>query len=261
MRDRLLTIHFLQRFLENDLVSPDADRHGTAAMVLGALISMGLFLGIAMSIKFLQMPLQSPGRTAVLALGDRFLLTAISMVVTALAAVAAWDALSLDARDTAILGPLPIARGTIVKAKLRAVAIFAATFAVAIGAMPCVVQPMLMVARLRIGLLAALGLVVVQLAVTLSAAFFAFAFVVALREVLRALLGVRFTRVSAPLQAALIVLLVAGFLLLPAIVLSAARAGGRTIGLLPPAWFVGVHEVVAGDVVFGLPRQPLPPSI
>jgi hypothetical protein len=261
MRDRLLTIHFLERFLENDLVSPDADRHGTAAMVLGSLLAVGLFLGFGMSIKYLQMPLQSPARTAVLALGDRFALAAISMVVTALAAVAAWDALSLDARDTAILGPLPIARGAIVRAKLRAVAIFAATFALAIGALSGVVQPMLMAGRLPIGLIAALTLVVIQEAVTLAAALFAFASVVALREVLRALLGTRFARVSAGLQAVLIVLLVAGFLLLPAILSSAARDGGRTVRLLPPAWFVGVQEAVAGDLVFGLPRPPLPASI
>jgi len=261
MTDRLLAAHFLERFVENDLVSPDADRHGTAAMVLGVLVSIGLFLAIGMSLKYLQMPLQSPGRTALLAIGDRFVLSAVSMVVTALAAVAAWDALSLDPRDTAILGTLPIARSAIVRAKLRAVAICGATFAVAIGALPSLVQPMLMVARLPIGLLAALSLVLVQLLATLSAGLFAFASIVAAREVLRALLGWRFTRVSAALQATLIVVLVAGFLLLPAIASSAARQGGLALTLLPPAWFTGMEEAVAGRIVSELPRQPLPPRI
>ena len=34
-RERLLTQHFLQRFLENDLLSPDADHHDAIAMVCG----------------------------------------------------------------------------------------------------------------------------------------------------------------------------------------------------------------------------------
>ena len=112
MRERLLTQHFLQRFLENDLLSPDADRHDAIAMVCGGLLTLGLFLSVVISMKFLFMPFQSPGRTALLARrrsADRS--SRSPMVVMALVAVMAWDALSLDPRDTAIFGPLPIQRG------------------------------------------------------------------------------------------------------------------------------------------------------
>ena len=110
VRERLLTRHFLQRFLENDLLSPEADRHDAIAMACGGLLTLGLFLSVVISLKFLFMPFQSPGRTALPGVGDRLTFISISMIVMALVAVMTWDALSLDPRDTAIFGPLPIAR-------------------------------------------------------------------------------------------------------------------------------------------------------
>ena len=148
MRERLLTQHFLQRFLENDLLSPEADRHDAIAMACGGLLTLGLFVSIGMSMQFLFMPFQSPGRTAMLAMGDRLFFVAISMIVMALVAVLTWDALSLDARDTAMFGPLPIERGLIVRAKLRAVGILAGGFALAISSLSSVFHPSLMVAKL-----------------------------------------------------------------------------------------------------------------
>ena len=260
MRERLLTQHFLQRFLENDLLSPEADRHDAIAMACGGLLTLGLFVSIGMSMQFLFMPFQSPGRTAMLAMGDRLFFVAISMIVMALVAVLTWDALSLDARDTAMFGPLPIERGLIVRAKLRAVGILAGGFALAISSLSSVFHPSLMVAKLSIGLIPAVALIVIHLAITLAAGLFAFASVVVVREALRAVLGMRFTRVSAGLQAVMIISLVTSFLLLPAI-LDRARPDQRQARLLPPIWFVALHEALAGDLVAGLPRGELPGSI
>jgi hypothetical protein len=261
VRERLLTRHFLQRFLENDLLSPDADRHDAIALVCGALLSVGLFISILSPMKFLFMPFQSPGRTLVLAMGDRMLFVSLAMIVMSLVAVLTWDSLSLDPRDTAIFGPLPIRRGVIVRAKLRAVGILAATFAVALGSLSSVFHPSLMVAKLPIGLFAALALILIQFAVTLSAGFFAFGSVVLIREVLRAALGMRFSRVSAGLQAVLIVALVTSFLLLPAILQRAGRPDRLAARLLPPVWFVGLHDALAGDLVAGLRPGALPPAV
>jgi len=258
VRDRLLTQHFLQRFLENDLLSPDADRHDAMAMVCGGLLTLGLFLSVAISMKFLFMPLQSPGRTALLAMQDRLVFIAISMIVMALVAVLTWDALSLDPRDTAIFGPLPIARSVIVRAKLRAVGILAGGFSLAISSLSSLFHPALMVGKLPIGLISTFALIVIHLTVTLAAGLFAFASVVMLREVLRALLGARFSRISAGLQAAFIVALVTSFLLLPAILNRAGRPERPEARMLPPVWFVGLHEALAGELVAGLPRGALP---
>ena len=82
-----------------------------------------------------------------------------------------------------------------------------------------------------------------------------------LREVLRALLGARFSRISAGLQAVFIVALVTSFLLLPAILNRAGRPEQREARMLPPVWFVGLHEALAGGLVTGLPRGALPDDI
>ena len=258
MLERLLTRHFVQRFLENDLLSPDADRHEGLAMACGGLLTLGMFISILSPMKFLFMPFQSPGRTALLAMNDRLLFVAIAMVVMSLVAVLTWDSLSLDPRDTAVFGPLPIERGLIVRAKLRAVGLLAGTFSLAISGLSSLFHPALMVSRLPIEFVTPFALMFIQLSVTLAAGLFAFTAVMMVREMLRAVLGVRFSRVSPALQALLIVLLITSFLLLPAIVQRARQAGPREAGMLPPLWFVGLQESLAGDMVAGLPSPALP---
>jgi hypothetical protein len=258
LRERLLTQHFLQRFLENDLLSPDADHHDAIALVCGGLLTLGLFLSVFISLKFLFMPFPLPGLTAVLAVGDRLIFVTIAMTVLAFVAVVTWDALSLDPRDTAILGPLPIERSVLARAKLRAIAILAGSFSLIASGLSSVFHPTLMVARLPIGMIPGLALIVVHLLVMFSAGLFGFLSVLAARELLRATLGWRFTRVSTSLQAALIVILVTSFLLLPAI-LSRARTDTNLARLLPPVWFVGLQDALVGQLVADLPRGETPP--
>ena len=46
MRDRLLIRHFLWRFLEHDLISPNADRHVVLSVIAGTLVAVSLFLAV-----------------------------------------------------------------------------------------------------------------------------------------------------------------------------------------------------------------------
>ena len=115
-----------------------------------------------------------------------------------------------------------------------------------------------MVGRLSIGLFAGLLLIVIHFVVSLAAGLFGFAAILAVRETLRACSGRHFTRLSAIAQAVLIVLLVTSFLLVPAILGNAARAvaaPGRSVTLLPPFWFLGAQETLAGGFVDRLPRR------
>jgi hypothetical protein len=80
--ERLLTQHFLQRFMENDLLSPDADHHDAIALVCGGLLTLGLFLSVFISLKFLFMPFPLPGLTAVLAMGDRLVFVTVPHLLT-----------------------------------------------------------------------------------------------------------------------------------------------------------------------------------
>src|SRR6266566_4387466 len=97
MRDRLLIRHFLWRFLENDLISPNADRHVVLSALGGTLVAVSLFVAILIATPYVFSNDMPPGMVSLSSLDDRFLFTSASMLVLALVAVAQWDALALDA--------------------------------------------------------------------------------------------------------------------------------------------------------------------
>jgi hypothetical protein len=269
-RVSLLTRHFLRRFADNDLISPHADRHEVLTATVTGFITTSLFVTVFLAVKFLFGPFQTPGRTSILLLDDRTFLLTCSMTLMALVAVAQWDGLSLDARDASILGTLPVPHSVLVRAKLMALVLFATAFALGLSIIPAVVHPALSAARLDIQIADALRLMAAHAAANLAAGSFGFLAVVALREVVRALIGqVRFRRVSAVLQASLVLVLVTIFLLAPALTsrvataMSAAYVEDETAGAMwtPPHWFLGLQEKIAGDAIDRLPRQDLPPLI
>jgi hypothetical protein len=261
--ERVLVRHFLRGLLDNDLISPHADRHQVLSVGVAGLITASLFVTVLMSTQYVFQPFQSPGRTALGAVNDRFLYSGWSMIVMALVAVAQWDALAIDARDASILGPLPIPHRVIVRAKLLAVALFAAGFALALNGVPILLHPTLMVAQLTVGIDVLLPLIVTHFIATMAAGTFGFLVVLGLREFLRAILGgALFVRVSILAQTALILGLVALVLLLPGLPASVGGerlSSGRGASLTAPLfWFPGLHELLAGHVIDRLPRGPLP---
>src|SRR4029079_852861 len=104
----ILTRHFLRRFLENDLISPEADRAHLLAVVGAGLFSTTIFVTMMMSCFKYVVGFYTPGQAAVSSLDDKFFYISLSMLTVALLAVAQWDALVVDARDSAILDPLPV---------------------------------------------------------------------------------------------------------------------------------------------------------
>src|SRR4029079_15134987 len=116
MHERHLTRLFLRRFLENDLISPDADRLHMLSQVAAVLVSGGLFVTTMLSLGYLTAPFAMPYRTAVQVVRVQFLYDAWSMTVMALVAASVCDAVSLDSRDTQILGLLPLPRRAILRA-------------------------------------------------------------------------------------------------------------------------------------------------
>src|SRR3712207_5883393 len=98
------------------------------AQVWATLLTGGLFVSIFLSLPYLNSPFPLPSRTAANVVRVQFLYASWSMTVMALLAVAVWDGLALDSRDTEILGPLPIPRRVVVAAKIGALVVFAAGF-------------------------------------------------------------------------------------------------------------------------------------
>ena len=52
MRDRLLVRHFLWRFLEHDLISPNADRHVVLSALGGTLVAVSLFMAVLIAMPY-----------------------------------------------------------------------------------------------------------------------------------------------------------------------------------------------------------------
>lgn len=260
----LLTRHFLTRLVDNDLVSPDADAHKGASVGLALLLSGGTVMTVLLGAKYVMTPLPMPAVNAGHYLDDALLYVTLSMLLLAIVAVVTWDGLALDARDEAILGPLPIARSTIVGAKLSAMAILAAAVLVALNGPPTLLHPSSAVAMLPAGVGQVFRLMLAHAAATAGAGAFGFCAVLAFREVARAVLGPWWPAVSARLQALLILVLATGFLLSPAWLgqvperLTPPASAGWRVVANPPMWFVGLHQVIAGSVILDLPGPPLP---
>jgi hypothetical protein len=259
MRDRLLVRHFLLRFLEHDLVSPNADRHEVLAAAGGTLISVSLFLAMFTMLQYQFSNFLPPGLTSLRSLDDRFLWVSTSMLVMALLAVALWESLALDARDTTVLGVLPIPRSAITRSKFAAVALLAVGADIGWNVAPTLLRAWSLPLTLRPGVRGVFVLVLSHALTTLAAGVFGFLSVFALREGLTTVMGrERFHAISSALQGALLVALTSALLLVPGSSTRVARtwlAPDRiTARVLPPLWFIGLHETMAGSVIDNLPR-------
>jgi hypothetical protein len=259
MRDRLLVRHFLWRFVEHDLISPTADRHEIFAITAGTIVTVNLFLSVVIAAQYQMDNFLPPGLVAMRSLDDRFLLFSVTMLVAALVAVAQWDALALDARDTAVLGVLPIPKSVIVRTKLSATAFLG--LAVVVGSiLPSTVLRLAAIPiGLPVGMRGALWLTLSHGVCALAAGSFGFFAVLGLRETTVALVGARrFRRVSPVMQGALVVVLLTALLLVPGQSRQVAQrwlaVGDGAARAIPVFWFLGLHEAMAGAVFDNLPR-------
>lgn len=259
----LLTRHFLRQFLENDLIAPDSDRSQLLAVVTATLLCLTLFISAMRSWTYVIAPLLTPGLASIWALDDRLFYLAFGMIVTALVAASQWDALAIDARDAAILEPLPVPAAVIRRAKLSAVAILGAAAAVSINLWPSLVFPSLFAFTFKqVSVVSLLGLIVAHAIFTVAASAFGYLTVGALRETMLAVLGVRwFSRVSPWAQGALIVTLGGSLLVLPTATGGVAQRGLEGWpAMAPPMWFLGAYEMTVGHVVADLPRSTMRPQ-
>ncbi|HEY7286091.1 MAG TPA: hypothetical protein VH497_11640 [Vicinamibacterales bacterium] len=263
---RVVTRLFLRRLIDNDLISPHADRHHSLAVLYALVVSLAVFATFFLSTGYLAAFIQLPGPAALSALADRFLYIAASMTVSALAALMVWDALALEPRDAAILGPLPIAARTLTRAKLAAAVVFGTVLTVALNAVPSVLYPLFLTLNIR-GTHGAtiLRLIAAHAATVTMAGLFGFFGVLAVRGTLRWLAGERaFGRLASVVQSALVVAVITGLLLAPTVRASDVRRwvdGTRPPGsVVPVLWYLAINEVLAGHLVADT-RVVLPPRL
>jgi hypothetical protein len=258
---------FLRRLIDNDLISPNADRHESLAVLFALVVSFAVFVTFLITWGYLAAFIQLPGPTALSALSDRFLFISASMAVSALATLMVWDALALEPRDAAILGPLPIASRTITRAKLAAALIFGTVFAVALNTVPSVLYPLFLTMNLR-GMHASgiLQLIAGHATSVVMAGLFGFFSILAMRGIVRLMIGERgFRRVSSAVQSVLVVCTVTAVLFAPTVRQTAVRdwiAGTITAPWpgRPALWYLGLNEAMAGHIIAETPVV-LPPRL
>jgi hypothetical protein len=256
---------FLRRLIDNDVMSPHADRHESLAVLCALVLSLAVLVTFFVSTEYLAAFIQLPGPTALSALSDRFLLISASIAVSALATLMVWDALALEPRDAAILGPLPIPARTITRAKLAAALVFGTVFTIALNAAPSVLYPVFLTLNLRgITDRGILQLIAGHATSVVMAGLFGFFGILATRGVCRLMVGARgFRQVSSTVQSGLVVGTVTALLLAPTVRATVVR--DWVAGVMParwpaaPAlWYLGVNETVAGHIVAETPLV-LPP--
>jgi hypothetical protein len=260
---RVLTRHFFRRFIENDLISPDADRHQTLAVVTACTISFSIVVTMILALKYVG-GLPTPGEVSLHSLDDKFLYVGWSMAVMALLTLVEWNALALDVRDASILGPLPIEASTIFTAKAAALGMFACGSILVVNLLPTIIFSSAMVSTplVIVGIPAYFTLLAVHALTMMAAGALGFLGVLGIRELVHALVGTPlFNRMSTLLQAALVVCVVLFLCVLPRMASNVGRvwlAPGHMTYLAPPLWFVGMYEVGAGHIVDDLPRSTVP---
>jgi hypothetical protein len=238
----LLARHFFWRFFDNDLVSPESDAHEAASLAIAFLATPGILRSAILFLRY-GSPWLPPPERLVMALGDKLQLISWSMTVMALAAIVVWDALVLDARDYAILGPLPIARHTLLEGKLLAVTLFVGVFALAVNAVPMLLYPLAFLSSSHLSFAVGFWVMIGLAVATLAAAAFGFLAVLGIRGLLLNLFGPKlFGRVSLPAQFVMALFVLTG---LSNVSVATLQQGGSRLYLWPPLWFLGLAETIA----------------
>ncbi|MGE5357672.1 MAG: hypothetical protein ACM3NQ_01555 [Bacteroidales bacterium] len=253
---RLLVRLFVQRLLDNDLIAPGGERHAGATLAL-ALLAVPAFFHLAWVVFAYSNPFLTPSERLLLALDHKTQFITCSMLAAALTAVIEWDALSIDARDLAILGPLPVSARMLWEAKALSLLVLVALVAFAVNVVPTFLFPPVWLMLVPIGLLRLLSVVAVHALTSVGAAVFGFSAVLATRSVLMLVCGPRLFRFVTPVvQFVLVLGLAAGFFLLPRYSCDAApriRRQPAAMAALPPMWFVGIYDRLTSPGLYGDP--------
>jgi hypothetical protein len=250
---RALTRAFLARFFENEITSGTDDLKTSFFWLLSFLAVPGLFMPMTMALSWqLVAMMKGPEALRVLTRGDKAFYLGFVMIATASITAIAWNSLLADRRDGLVLGVLPVRPLVIVAARLGALSLYVTLVGVAMNTL----------ASLSFGLFLASGSTmafaargaVAHFIASVAASACVFLCVAGIQGVVLAAFGPRiFSRLAPLMQLALVGLVVAGFLMLPAIDVSVvdtlAHRGHNVrpwILSAPPLWFLGLYEVVLG---------------
>jgi hypothetical protein len=250
MRERLrqfreLSKLFFGRFLDNDLISLDGDTKGTLLGVLGLIAAPGLFVPMFEFVMYSSVPLcdQPWWARDLVAAADKVLHVGLSMTVLGVVTVLEWEALLPDRRDYAVLKPLPVGMGTLLGAKVWALAKFWLLFTVLLNGVAMVLFPAAVLQNSSMGLLA--WYIRCHALTVLAGNAFIFLAMIAVQGVLLNVLGWRGYRRWAPYAQSILIAALAGMFFLSlgiSLDVDPNRGAYGVLRYLPPVWFMGLYE-------------------
>ena len=254
---RLLVAVFLRRFLENDLLAGDGDTRVNFGVLVALLAAPGAFSLTWLTLAYAG-PFLTPSERLVMALDHKYQFIAASMTLAGLAAALEWDALSLDARDLAVLGPLPIPPSRLLGAKIAALALFVLSLAAAVNLVPTLGFPVVWLSLVPIGPLQGAWITLVHGVISLAAAATGFLAVLAARSLVALACHPRlFRAASTAMQFALVLAFATLFLLAPMIPADVrAEVEHPTSATLrnPAMWLLGAYEGLTARALYANPR-------
>jgi len=248
--DWRLTSHFFGAMFDFGILTPagaDSFIHALLGAV-GALIAVGLGFVRVYAVKYALLSAArspDPYRTAVL--GDDLFLIGLSMLLIGLLTLVVSQSLFPDERDFRILGPLPVRRIVIFRAKLAALFLFTGMFA---AVLHLSLAPLAVLMSLsQYSEHAAVARLLAWMMASMSASVFSVLAVAAIVGVLSLVVSRTrlhsFTAIVRSVMFALLVVALPFVFRLPAL--------GRPMSLhatwlamLPPAWFVGLQRALLG---------------
>jgi hypothetical protein len=247
-RFRELVRHFLMRFYDNDLLSPERDQLPGFAGLLGLLAAPGMIIPLWLQLKFSRLGAYPIAVRDIMSLPEKFLFVTLGLTSVGLATVLQWDALFPDRRDYLVLCPLPLRLRTIFAAKVCSLAVLLGVATAAVTSLTPVLFPAVVMSDAPLAVFARFS--ALHLATSLLACLFTFLAIVGVQGLFLNLLphGL-YRRVSAWLQmSCLFALLVQLLAAVRAYLLLDYRQPENhwSVYASPPLWFVGLYQYGMG---------------
>jgi hypothetical protein len=248
-----LVLHFYNGFFTGELFSADSNLRLGIGGILVLLVLPGLVLPLMLLPKYSSFLRWLEGQRQfdynLASLPDKYLLLALTMVVTGIVAVLKWDSLFPDRLDSANLSPLPVPARRIFAAKFIALMLFVGLFVVALNAVSTFLFPLVVLGEqgnFRLWL----RFVLAHAIVTAAGSYFMFFLFFALVGLLMLVLPARpFRQISTALQIVFVISLLIVFFATPEIgaLLSRGSAGVHSwLNWLPTVWFLGLYQQLLG---------------
>ncbi len=247
LRFQRLTRHFVHNFFDNELLAPEGEASKVFVTAFALLGALGFTLTVMFALKYTYVLFSAkPEVRAWAGAADNLLVVLMTMSLMGLLVVLAWDGLLPSRRDSHILGALPVGGGDIFRARLYATVLL---FCLVLGAFAIFPGLMLPAGQSRPGDWLGLGRrFVAQWVAVAAAGGFVFFGAATLQSLLLAVLPHgRFVQVSSVVQMTILVGSFALFFLTPNME-TASKLGWDWVRYLPPYWFFGLWQTMAGGL-------------